>query len=206
MSKSLGNFFTVKDVLKKFDGEALRFLLVSKHYRGPLDFSDEALREAEKALERVYRALEGAEELMGDHEALAFNMNPVQIYRDKFKEAMDDDLNTAKALGVVFDLVRILNKSAAAGNLEETTAGYAVLKMLGEELGLWQREPGEFFAALGVVRQVALSQQDIEKMIGARAEARAARNWAEADRLRDELLGKGVILEDKAGSTIWKYA
>lgn len=206
MSKSLGNFFTVKDVLKQFDGEALRYLLVSKHYRGPLDFSDEALREAEKALERVYRALETAEELMGDHEALAFKMDPVQVYRDKFKEAMDDDLNTAKALGVVFDLVRALNKSAAGGNLEETTAGYAVLKMLGEELGLWQREPREFFAALGAVRQVTLDPRDIEKMIAARAEARADKNWAEADRLRDELLGKGVILEDKAGSTTWKYA
>jgi cysteinyl-tRNA synthetase len=206
MSKSLGNFFTVKDVLKKFDGEVLRYLLVSKHYRGPLDFSDEALREAEKALERIYRALEGAEELMGDHEVLAFKMDAVQEYRDRFKEAMDDDLNTAKALGVVFDLVRALNKAVTASNLEETAAAYAALKLLGDELGLWQREPKEFFAGLGAVRQVALSAEDIEKMIVARAEARAAKNWAEADRLRNELLDKGVILEDKAGLTTWKYA
>lgn len=206
MSKSLGNFFTVKDVLQKFDGEVLRYLLVSKHYRGPLDFSDEALREAEKALERIYRALEAAEELMGEHEMLAFKMDSVQEYRDKFREAMDDDLNTAKALGIVFDLVRALNKAVVAANLEETAAGDAILKMLGDELGLWQREPKEFFAALGALRQVALSAEDIEKMIAARAEARATKNWAEADRLRNELLEKGVVLEDKAGATTWKYA
>jgi len=206
MSKSLGNFFTVKDVLKKFDGEVLRFLLVTKHYRGPLDFSDEALREAEKALERIYRALEAAEELMGDRDCLAFKMSLVQDYRDKFNEAMDDDLNTAKALGVVFDLVRALNKAVVAGNLEETAAAYAGLKIMGEELGLWQREPKDFFAALGAHREVALSPEEIEKMIVARAEARASKNWAEADRIRNELLEKGVILEDKAGVTTWKHA
>ncbi|MGL4208141.1 MAG: cysteine--tRNA ligase, partial [Candidatus Adiutrix sp.] len=106
MSKSIGNFFTVKDVLKRFDGEVLRYLLVSKHYRGPLDFSDEALREAEKALERIYRALLGAEEFMGDMEVVPFKMDMVAKPRENFKEAMDDDLNTAKAMGVVFDLVR----------------------------------------------------------------------------------------------------
>ena len=206
MSKSLGNFFTVKNVLESFDGEVLRFLLVSKHYRGPLDFSDEALREAEKALERIYRALAGAEELMGEHEMLPFKLNLVQDYRDKFTEAMDDDLNTAKALGVVFDLVRALNKAVAAANLEEAAAYFAGLKIMGEELGLWQREPKEFFEALGAHREVKLSAEEIEKMIAARAAARASKNWAEADRIRNELLAKGVVLEDKAGITTWKHA
>jgi cysteinyl-tRNA synthetase len=206
MSKSLGNFFTVKDVLKKFDGEILRYLLISKHYRGPLDFSDEALREAGKALERIYRALEGAEELMGDHDCLAFKMNLVTEFREKFNEAMDDDLNTAKALGVVFDLVRALNRAVAAADLTETAAGYAALKIMGEELGLWQRPPREFFEALGSFTAKALNPEEIEKLIAARSAARSAKNWAEADRLRQELAGHGVVLEDKAGATTWKYA
>lgn len=204
MSKSLGNFFTVKDVLKKFDGEVLRFLLVSKHYRGPLDFSDEALREAEKALERIYRALEAAEELMGDNEALAFNMSQVQPCRDKFNEAMDDDLNTAKALGVVFDLVRALNRAAAAGDLQETAGCYAVLKIMGDELALWQREPKDFFAAVDALKESDITPEKIEKLIIARTEARSAKNWAEADRIRDELTANGIALEDKSGVTTWK--
>ncbi|UQZ91291.1 cysteine--tRNA ligase [Deltaproteobacteria bacterium Smac51] len=206
MSKSLGNFFTVKDVLKKFDGEVLRYLLVSKHYRGPLDFSDEALKEAEKALERIYRALAAAEEAMGDNDMLAFNMNLVADYREKFKEAMDDDLNTAKALGVMFDLVRALNKSASAGNLEEVAAYYAALKIMGDELGLLGRCPADFFADLASHKEVEMTAEEIEKMITARTEARAAKNWAEADRVRDELASRGVVLEDKAGVTTWKYA
>ena len=206
MSKSIGNFFTVKDVLKKFDGEVLRFLLVSKHYRGPLDFSDEALKEAEKALERIYRALEAAEELMGEHEALAFDMGKVQPFRDKFNEAMDDDLNTAKALGVVFDLVRALNKAVAASDLQEAAGCYAVLKIMGEELGLWLREPKEFFEAVGSFKEAAVSPEEIEKLITARTEARTAKNWAEADRIRNELAARGVVLEDKAGVTTWKLA
>ena len=206
MSKSIGNFFTVKSVLEKFDGEALRYMLISKHYRGPLDFSDESLREAEKALERIYRALEAAEEVMGDHEMLAFSMNVTNEYRLSFKEAMDDDLNSAKAMGVVFDLVRLLNKATMAKNLEETTAIYAALKIMGDEFGLWQREPQEFFKSIGAGRFVELSAEEIENIIGLRTTARQEKNWAESDRLRDELAAKGVLLEDKAGSTTWKYA
>jgi len=206
MSKSLGNFFTVKDVLKKFDGEVLRYLLVSKHYRGPLDFSDEALKEAGKALERVYRALAAAEELMGDQELVAFKPDLAQEYRQRFSEAMNDDLNTAKALGVVFDLVRALNKAVDAANLQEATAYYCGLKIMGEELGLWQREPKEFFAALDSLKEAKLRPEEIEALIAARGEARAAKNWAEADRIRNELSDKGVILEDKAGVSTWKYA
>ncbi len=206
MSKSIGNFFTVKEVLKKFDSEVLRYVLVSKHYRGPLDFSDDAMREAEKALERLYRALEAAEELMGDCETLAFKMSLIEDYRANFTAAMDDDLNTAKALGIVFDLVRLLNKAAAAQNLEETTAYYAAIKMMGETLGLWQRTPTEFFEALAALKQTALTPEEIEKMIADRLEARAAKNWAEADRIRTELATQGVVLEDKAGVTTWKLA
>ncbi len=206
MSKSLGNFFTVKDVLQNFDGEVLRFLLLSKHYRGPLDFSDEALKEAEKALERVYRALEAAEELMGDEEALAFKLDLVKQYREKFTEALDNDLNTAQALGVVFDLVRLLNKAAAAGDREQSAAAYAALKIFGEELNLWQRPPAEFFAALGPGRGEGLEPAEIERQIELRAEARKAKNWAEADRIRAFLAERGVVLEDKpGGGTVWKY-
>ncbi len=192
MSKSLGNFFTVKDVLKKFDGEVLRYLLISKHYRGPLDFSDEALREAGKALERVYRALAAAEEAMGDNDMLAFKMDIAASFRAGFNEAMDDDLNTAKALGVIFDLVRALNKAAKAANLEETAALYAALKIMGDELGLFGREPAEFFAALASRLETKLTADEVEEKLAARGLARAAKDWAEADRLRDELLAVEV--------------
>lgn len=205
MSKSLGNFFTVKTVLEKFDREVLRFLLVSKHYRGPLDFSDESLKEAEKALERIYRALASAEELMGDCEMVAFKMNLVEEYRTKFNEAMDDDLNTAKAMGVVFDLVRALNRAVDAADMEKTAAYFSGLKIMGEELGLWLREPKEFFEAISAHQGDKLSPEEIEKLIAARAQARADKNWAEADRVRLELQEKGVVLEDKAGATTWKY-
>ncbi|KXS56692.1 MAG: cysteine--tRNA ligase [Candidatus Adiutrix intracellularis] len=205
MSKSLGNFFTVKEILKKFDGETLRFFLVSKHYRGPLDFSDEALAEAEKALERIYRALAAAEEIL-DKSDLIFKMDLAQAYLDKFNEALDDDLNIARALGVVFNTVRALNKASASGNSADTAAYYAALKIMGEELALWQREPGEFFSSLGTRDGNKLSSEVIEELITVRAAARTAKNWTEADRLRNELMAKGVILEDKAGTTTWKYS
>jgi cysteinyl-tRNA synthetase len=203
MSKSLGNFFTVKDVLKKFDGETLRFLLVSKHYRGPLDFSDEALSEAERALERVYRARAAAEELMAGR-LQSSEPASARPFLDKFQEAMDDDLNTAKALGVVFDLVRALNRAVQEGGLAETSALYAALDSMGEELALWRK--ADFFRTVSPGRDDRPAPEEIEKLIAARAEARAARNWAEADRLRDELLARGVLLEDKAGATAWKFA
>jgi cysteinyl-tRNA synthetase len=202
MSKSLGNFFTVKDVLKKFDAETLRFLLVSKHYRGPLDFSDEALSEAERALERVYRARAAAEELMAGR-LQASEPALAQPFLDKFQEAMDDDLNTAKALGVVFDLVRALNRAVQEGSMAETAALYAALDSMGEELALWRK--ADFFKTLGSGRDGRPAPEEIEKLVAARSEARAARNWAEADRLRDELLARGVLLEDKAGTTAWKF-
>ena len=206
MSKSLGNFFTVKDILKKFSGETLRFLLVSKHYRGPLDFSDEALIEAEKALERIYRALEAAGEFMAGQAGPAIS-DPASArpFQDKFQEAMDDDLNTAKALGVVFDLVRVLNRAVQEGRASEAAAFYAALKAMGEELGLWRNIPADFFKTLNSGRGDRPTPEEIEELIAARAEARAERNWAEADRLRGVLQGRGVLLEDKAGTTSWKF-
>jgi cysteinyl-tRNA synthetase len=203
MSKSLGNFFTVKDILKKFDGETLRFLLASKHYRGPLDFSDEALSEAERALERVYRALAAAEEVMGDSEAQP--SDAARAFLDKFQEAMDEDLNTAKALGVVFDLVRVLNKAVQEGRPRETAAFYAALESMGERLALWRKEPAVFFKTLNPGREDRPAPGEIEELVAARAAARSARNWAEADRIRDELLARGVLLEDKSGATAWKF-
>lgn len=202
MSKSLGNFFTVKDVLKKFDGEALRFLLISKHYRGPLDFSDEALKEATRALERVYRALATAE---GCPPAQVAPGSPAARLREKFTEALDDDLNTAGALGVMFDAVRELNKAAAAQDGPGTAAYRDALLAMGQELGLLWRAPAQFFADLAAHKEAALTPEAIEKMIADRAAARRAKNWAEADRLRDELAAKGVALEDKAGATTWSY-
>jgi cysteinyl-tRNA synthetase len=202
MSKSLGNFFTVKDILKKFDGEILRFLLVSKHYRGPLDFSDEALAEAEKALERIYRARAAARELMAGQGPDTAQSSELL---EKFQEAMDEDLNTAKALGVVFDLVRVLNKAVQEGRPQEAAALDQALGSMGARLGLWLKDPADFFKTLSPGREDRPTPEEIEKLVAARAAARAAKNWAEADRLRDELLARGVLLEDKAGTTAWKF-
>jgi cysteinyl-tRNA synthetase len=205
MSKSLGNFFMVKDILRKFDGETLRFLLVSKHYRGPLDFSDESLVEAEKALERIYRALASAGEFLAGHIATAASLS-TRPFQDKFQEAMDDDVNTAKALGVAFDLVRVLNRAVQEGRPEEAAAFYEALEAMGEELGLWRKAPDDFFRALSAGRDDRPAPEEIEALVAARAAARTAGNWAEADRLRDELQARGVLLEDKAGTTAWKFA
>jgi cysteinyl-tRNA synthetase len=125
-----------------------------------------------------------------------------QPFLDTFHEALDDDLNTAKALGVVFDLVRALNRAVQEGRLAETAALYADLESMGDDLALWRK--ADFFKISGR-REGRPAPEEIEKLVAARAEARAARNWAEADRLRDELLARGVLLEDKAGTTAWKF-
>ena len=207
MSKSLGNFFTVKDILKKFNGETLRFLLVSKHYRGPLDFSDEALKEAERALDRIYRALAAAGELPESPASFEQAPEEVLVFRKKFQAALDEDLNTAKALGVVFDLVRALNRAAIARDSAWAAAGREALRLMGGELGLWQRPPEDFFKTLSCGSQATESElAGIKALVLARDEARRAKNWAEADRLRDELLVRGVALEDKpGGATDWKF-
>jgi len=183
MSKSLGNFFTVRDVLKKFDAEIVRFFILRAHYRSPLNYSDSHLEDAKGALTRLYTALKGAE-----------GSAPIDWsspYAARFKAAMDDDFNTPEAVAVLFDLAAKVN----AG--DKALAGE--LRGLGGVLGILQRSTDVFF-------QGGLDAAAIHELIDAREAARKKRDFAEADRIRKELLGKGIVLEDGPKGTTWRRA
>jgi cysteinyl-tRNA synthetase len=187
MSKSLGNFFTIRDVLKKFDAQTLRFFLVRAHYRSALNYSDVHLEDAKGALKRLYTAL--------DLVAPA----PVQIdwaepYAARFKAAMDNDFATPEAVAVLFELAAEVNRTKSA-----QVAG--LLKALGGCLGILQGDPKQFLQA-----GTALDESTIAALIEQRAAAKKARNFAEADRIRSELLAQGVVLKDSPTGTTWEAA
>ncbi len=211
MSKSLKNFFTVKEARERFHPEVVRLFLLSKHYRGPIDFSDESLQETERSLDRAYRALQEARELGIVPAAETPDIPESSALRARFREAMDDDLNTARALGHVFEAVRELNRltdetrtgqtaSAAVAAWAKTVAD------LGRVLGLLSLDPADYFAARQdkAMAEADLTPERIEGMIQARTEARARKDWAEADRIRDELKARNVVLEDAGGQTKWR--
>jgi cysteinyl-tRNA synthetase len=194
MSKSLGNFFTVREVLKKFDPETVRYFILSSHYRSPLDYSDENLQGAKAALTRVYLALKEA--------PTAADMSSAAAYEERFLEAMDDDFNTPGALAVLFDLVRDINKLREEHAAVDRVAPLSsMLRRLGGILGILQRDPQEFLRS-GTAD--GLSSEQIEGLVAKRIEARRSKNWAESDRIRDELKAQGVILEDAGGATTWR--
>jgi len=190
MSKSLGNFFTVREVLARFDPEVVRFFILRVHYRSPLNYSDQHLEDARAGLMRLYTTLRDTPPENGP-------INWQDPFAQRFKIAMDDDFNTAEATAVLFDLATQVNRSHSARE-----AG--LLKSLGGLLGLIQREPMQFLQ--GGVSSGELTADQIEEKIAQRVAARKARNFAEADRIRDELLKAGVILEDGAGGTKWRRA
>ena len=193
MSKSLGNFFTVREVLKQYKPEIIRFFILSSHYRSPLNYSDEQLNEAGTALKRLYNALRGCD-------AAESLLQPE--YKSRFEQAMDDDFNTPVALSVLFDLARELNK------VKETDFDGAqvlafTLKKLASLLGLLQDDPEDFLKS-SVSEDDALTNEAIEQSIQARLDAKKAKNWALADKIRDDLKEHGVILEDSPnGQTSW---
>lgn len=193
MSKSLNNFFTVRDVLKEYDAESVRYFLISGHYRSQLNYSQENLEQARSSLERIYTALRGVTPIECD---LASNE-----YVAKFRKAMDDDFNTPEALPVLFELAKELNRVKDSDTEQAGKLAY-VLRSVAEVLGVAQQDPEAFLQGGQADDKVA----HIEALIAKRNEARASKDWAAADEARDALNALGVVLEDSAGKTTWRKA
>jgi cysteinyl-tRNA synthetase len=191
MSKSLGNFFTIRDVLKTFDAEVVRFFILRAHYRSPLNYSDDHLEDARQSLTRLYTALRNVPPLDA-------GVDWDEPHAQRFKAAMDDDLNTPEAVAVLFELANLANRDASP-------VLAAQLKGLAGVIGLLERDPVAFLQA-GAAGSEAVDVQVIEALIARRAAAKSERNYAEADRLRAELLDRGVVLEDTAQGTTWRSA
>ena len=196
MSKSLGNFFTVREVLKTLrDPEVLRFFLLSSHYRGPINYSTVQLAQADETLLGLYRALKDAEPNGAADEA--------DVAR--FRAAMDDDFNTPKAFAVLQGVARVLNQAKAAGDSHAASQAAATLRTLGGTLGVLQQDPNSYLKRSAGIQR--LSDEEVETQLALRRDARAAKNFAESDRIRDVLAGAGILLEDKPGGrTEWRRA
>ena len=192
MSKSLGNFFTIRDVLKKYDAEVVRFFILRAHYRSPLNYSDAHLDDAKAALTRLYTALADID--VGAGEPVVDWDEPHAV---RFRDAMDDDFNTPIALAALFDLATELNKTKSVAVARQYKALAAVIGLLG-------RTPQQFLQGAAESDQCG---GDIERLIEARAAAKKAKNFAESDKIRTDLLAAGIILEDKPdGTTNWRRA
>ena len=225
MSKSLGNFFTIRDVLKKFDPETLRFFILSAHYRSPIDFSDQSLEEAHSGLERIYSCLAALDEVLADTsipDELPVNFplasaghelsEKAHLFINRFRDAMDDDFNTAQALGAVFETVRVVNRYLAEIRKRDASA-WTILARLREQfaevggvLGLFGHTPRAWLDRIksGKADLVDIAPEEIERLIAERKEARQAKNFKRGDEIRDLLLEKGIQLLDSAQGTNWK--
>jgi cysteinyl-tRNA synthetase len=187
MSKSLGNFFTIRDVLKAFDAETVRFFVVRSHYRSPLNYSDVHLNDAKGALKRLYTALQAVS-------PADVRIDWADLMAARFKAAMDEDFGTPDAVAVLFELASEVNRSQSAER-----AG--LLKALGGLLGLLQTDPTVYLQS-----GAGLDESAIQAQIQARADAKKAKNFAEADRIRNDLLAQGIVLKDSATGTTWEAA
>jgi cysteinyl-tRNA synthetase len=195
MSKSLGNFFTVREVLARYPAEAVRCFMLTSQYRSPLNYTDQQLDMARSALVRLYTALRGVPVQAADAEGR---------YVERFTAAMDDDLNTPEALAVLFELARDLNRAREEGGEAVATLA-ATLRHLGGVLGLLQQDPEAFLRGSAPAGAGGEDESgEIERLVAERAAARARRDWKEADRIRDLLAARGIVLEDGAGGTTWR--
>ncbi len=192
MSKSLGNFSTIRDVLAKYDAETVRYFLLASHHRSPINYTDENLVSAHAALERLYTSLRDLPDGTAAED---------EEFITRFNAAMDDDFNTPLGLSILFELVREINRLRNEDQIQKAAQLGALLKKLGQTIfGILQHNPEEFLKSGIATNQV----QEIEKLIEARNLARQNKNWTEADRLRDQLLSIGVVLEDTPKGTSWR--
>ncbi len=192
MSKSLGNFFTVREILARYQPEVVRFFILRAHYRSPLNYSDQHLDDAKRALDRLYTALKG-----GEAEGVSVEINWNEPHASRFRDAMNDDFNTSDAIAVLFDLANETNKTGSRKDL-------ALMKALGGVLGLLQQNPQQFFQSDRWAEHSPFTPERVEQMIQQRLVARASKNYGEADRIRKELLNAGIILEDGPQGTTWR--
>ena len=193
MSKSLGNFFTIREVLKHYNSEVIRYFLSSVHYRSYIDYSEDGLREAHSALERFYQALKAVP-------VVAQEVTLQNDYEQRFVAAMDDDFNTPRALAILFEITSELNKAVREGDSAAPQLA-AQLKRLAGMIGLLQQEPDQFLQ--GEAGEGDLSAEEIEALIEQRSLARKNKDFAEGDRIRDLLAEKGIILKDSREGTGW---
>jgi len=215
MSKSLGNFFTIKEILEKYEPEVVRYFLLTTHYRSPIEFSDVQLNEAELSIDRYYTTVmriidfldtSGAADRMGPATDLQELLNS---FENKFLNAMNDDFNTALALGYIFELIREVNKFLDAKPSGEKARELVLrardlLSESGGVLNLFNKTIEEWYRSLMKVKKIGLTEDDLDAKIAERQEARKRKDWAKADIIRNELADKGIILEDKKDATAWK--
>ncbi len=215
MSKSLGNFFTIREILDKYDAEVIRLFLLSSHYRSPIEFSNEQLHDAEASLERYYSTIARIDDFLSHVPETTKKVQTAELeatlekFKSRFEEAMDDDFNTALAIGHIFELVREVNKfldSKPSGETANALIKRArnIFTTVGEVLNLFNRTPARWNIDLLKIKEIPLLESDIGAKIEERRIARQDKDWAKADSIRKELEEKGIILEDKRDGTSWK--
>ncbi|MBW1969057.1 MAG: cysteine--tRNA ligase [Deltaproteobacteria bacterium] len=211
MSKSLGNFLMIKDVLKSYHPETVRLFLLSNHYRSPIDFTDKAMDESSKGLDKIYALLERVEKKVGPI-FLVQDVDPGICWKH-FCDAMDDDFNSARSIGIIFDTVRSLNRlldqheNNLSSEVKQTLqSGLADIRRTGEILGMFLEHPTQYFdnKQTQVLEQKSIDHAVVAEMVKQREAARKSKNWEMADQIRKELVDMGISLEDRAGGPVWK--
>jgi cysteinyl-tRNA synthetase len=212
MSKSLGNFLVIKEILKEYHAEAVRLFLLFSHYRSPIDFTAQAMVEAEAGLEKMYALLQRIDETIGSPELSESEIGEGELWAS-FCQAMDDDFNTARGIGVVFEALRQQNRfmDSMGGDAHQEDVARLLstrtdLMRIGNVLGILTEAPIQFFEKrkAGLLKQKEIDTALVERLIAERAQAREEKDWARADQIRDELAGIDILIEDRPDGTVWK--
>jgi len=207
MSKSLGNFFTVQNAVKRWTPEAIRFFFLSHHYQNPADFSEQVMDDTETSLERIYTTLKRAEDIKDDSDTADPELEKnLEKFKENWFKAMCDNFNTADAVGNLFDLIRAINKSIDKNGWTETLGETLdEINRFSDVLGILKENPDEYLESKKSSEKLeGITPEEIETLIDERKQARADKNWSRADEIRDQLDSKGIVLEDKPDGTIWK--